>query len=87
MGHPDWREVTSDDVDIVDVTRRMRSTIDRRGGGRGWKDIFCEKPVGISPEATAATRRGRHAGISGCGYNYRWAPLVQYTRGLIADGG
>ena len=24
--------------------------------------------------------------VTGCGYNYRWAPLVQYTRQLIADG-
>ena len=24
--------------------------------------------------------------ISGVGYNYRWAPLVQYARRLIADG-
>ena len=52
------------------------------------KHIACEKPVGISPEATAAIEAAaRRAGvISGCGYNYRWAPLVQYTRQLIADG-
>ena len=24
--------------------------------------------------------------ITACGYNYRWAPLVQYTRQLIDDG-
>ncbi len=24
--------------------------------------------------------------ITGVGYNYRWAPLVQYARQLIADG-
>ena len=52
------------------------------------KHIFCEKPVGISPDATAAIEKaGRDAGIiSGCGYNYRWAPLVQFTHQLIEDG-
>ena len=52
------------------------------------KDIFCEKPVGGTPEQTRA-RGGaaREAGvITGVGYNYRWAPLVQYARQLIADG-
>ena len=48
----------------------------------------ARSPSGSSPEATAAIEAAaRRAGvISGCGYNYRWAPLVQYTRQLIADG-
>ncbi len=50
--------------------------------------MFCEKPVGGTPEATlrvaAAVRR---AGvISGVGYNYRWVPLVLHARDLIAAG-
>jgi predicted dehydrogenase len=52
------------------------------------KAVFCEKPVGGTPElvarAAAATRRAEV--ISGVGYNYRWAPLVQYARELIAAG-
>jgi predicted dehydrogenase len=52
------------------------------------KAVFCEKPVGGTPEQVArAARATRQAGvISGVGYNYRWAPLVQYARELIAGG-
>jgi predicted dehydrogenase len=89
-GTPDWRElIDRDDVDVVDVTapNALHQEIVEAAAAAG-KHVFCEKPVGISPEATAAIERaGRQAGIiSGCGYNYRWAPLVQYTRQLIADG-
>jgi predicted dehydrogenase len=89
-GTPDWHElIDRDDVDVVDVTapNALHQEIVEAAAAAG-KHVFCEKPVGISPEATAAIERaGRHAGIiSGCGYNYRWAPLVQYTHQLIADG-
>ncbi len=52
------------------------------------KHIFCEKPVGGTPEQTARVElAARSAGvISGVGYNYRWAPLVQYAKQLIDDG-
>jgi len=52
------------------------------------KHIFCEKPVGGTPEQTARIEKAaREAGvITGVGYNYRWAPLVQYARQLVADG-
>jgi predicted dehydrogenase len=52
------------------------------------KPVFCEKPVGGTPEqGLAAALAARAAGvISGVGYNYRWAPLVQYARELIAGG-
>jgi len=89
-GTLDWHElIARDDVDVVDITapNALHQEIAEAAAAAG-KHIFCEKPVGISPEATAAIERaGRHAGIiSGCGYNYRWAPLVQYTHQLIADG-
>ena len=50
--------------------------------------MFCEKPVGGTPEQTVrAERAARDAGvITGVGYNYRWAPLVRYAAQLIADG-
>jgi predicted dehydrogenase len=48
--------------------------------------VFCEKPVGGTPEQTARAERAARDVISGVGYNYRWAPLVQYARKLIADG-
>jgi len=52
------------------------------------KHVFCEKPVGGTPAQTVrAEQAARHAGvITGVGYNYRWAPLVQYARQMIADG-
>jgi len=52
------------------------------------KAVFCEKPVGGTPEQVGrAARAARTAGvISGVGYNYRWAPLVGYARELIAAG-
>jgi len=89
-GTLDWHElIDRDDVDVVDITapNALHQEIAEAAAAAG-KHIFCEKPVGISPEATAAIERaGRHAGIiSGCGYNYRWAPLVQYTHQLIVDG-
>jgi len=44
--------------------------------------------VGDAPEVTAAIEHAaREAGIiTGVGFNYRWAPLVQYLKGLIDDG-
>jgi predicted dehydrogenase len=52
------------------------------------KHVFCEKPVGGTPEQTIrAFEAAQAAGvISGVGYNYRWAPLVRYAAQLIADG-
>lgn len=52
------------------------------------KAVFCEKPVGGTPEQTARIEKAtRDAGvITGVGYNYRWAPLVQYAKQLIVDG-
>ena len=49
---------------------------------RAGKHVFCEKPVGGTPEQTvriaAAARQARV--ITGVGYNYRWAPLVLHLR-------
>jgi predicted dehydrogenase len=52
------------------------------------KHVFCEKPVGGTPEQTVrAAGAARAAGVtSGVGYNYRWAPLVRHARALIDDG-
>ncbi len=52
------------------------------------KHVFCEKPVGGTPDQTARIEQAaRQAGvITGVGYNYRWAPLVQYTQRLVTDG-
>ena len=89
-GTLDWHElIARDDIDVVDITapNALHQELVEAAAAAG-KHIACEKPVGISPEATAAIEAAaRRAGvISSCGYNYRWAPLVQYTRQLIADG-
>ena len=52
------------------------------------KHIFCEKPVGRNLEETADIERAaRMAGVlNWVGFNYRWAPMVQYARQLISQG-
>ncbi len=86
----DWRElVAQPDIDVIDITapNALHETIAEAAAAAG-KHVFCEKPVGISPQATAHIEAAaRRAGvISGCGYNYRWAPLVRYTKELIEGG-
>jgi len=89
-GTTDWHELLErDDIDVIDITapNALHRELAEAAATAG-KHIFCEKPVGIEPAATAAIElAARNAGvITGCGYNYRWAPLVQYTRRLIEEG-
>ena len=89
-GTADWHElIARDDIDVVDITapNALHQELVEAAAAAG-KHIACEKPVGISPEATAAIElAARRAGvISSCGYNYRWAPLVQYTHRLVEEG-
>jgi predicted dehydrogenase len=86
----DWREVIANDaVDVVFVTAPNMLHLEMvEAAAASGKQVFCEKPVGGTPAQTvAAERAARKAGvISGVGYNYRWAPLVQYARRMIVDG-
>jgi predicted dehydrogenase len=52
------------------------------------KHVFCEKPVGGTPDQTArAAAAARTAGVTtGVGYNNRLAPLVRHARELIQSG-
>lgn len=89
-GTDDWRQLLDrEDIDVIDITapNAMHEEIAVAAAAAG-KHIFCEKPVGIEPHATAAIERAaRKAGaVTGCGYNYRWAPMVQYTKQLIDEG-
>ncbi len=89
-GTADWRELMDDAaIDVIDITapNGMHQELAEAAAAAG-KHIFCEKPVGIEPAATAAIElAARRAGvITGVGYNYRWAPMVQYTKQLIAAG-
>jgi predicted dehydrogenase len=86
----DWRDVIADPtVEVVNVTapNGMHLEINRAAAQAG-KHILCEKPVGRDPDETVeSAAAARAAGIvTGVGYNYRWAPVVQYARQLIASG-
>jgi predicted dehydrogenase len=86
----DWRRVVDDPgVDAVYVAAPNRMHLELiEAAAEAGKDIFCEKPVGGTPEQTVrAERAARRAGvITGVGYNFRWAPLVRHVAALIADG-
>jgi predicted dehydrogenase len=89
-GTADWREVLDDpavDVVVIAAPNMLHVELVEAAAAAG-KHVFCEKPVGGTPEGTVrAEKAARDAGvITGVGYNYRWAPLVQYARQLIADG-
>jgi predicted dehydrogenase len=86
----DWRAVVEHpDVDVVYVTApNMLHEDVATAAAEAGKAVFCEKPVGGTPDQTvridAAARR---AGvITGVGYNYRWAPLVRHAKHLIDSG-
>lgn len=86
----DWHDVIADPaVEAVSVTapNGMHLEINRAAAAAG-KHILCEKPVGRFPEETLlSTEAARAAGVlTFVGFNYRWAPVVQYARKLIADG-
>jgi len=86
----DWRAVVDHpDVDVVYVTapNMMHEEIAIAAAEAG-KAVFCEKPVGGTPDQTVRIEAAaRRAGvITGVGYNYRWAPLVQHAKALIDSG-
>ncbi len=89
-GTSEWRQLLDrDDIDVIDVTapNALHEELCVAALEAG-KHVFCEKPVGIDAGATARIEAAaRRAGtITGCGFNYRWAPMVQHTKHLI-DGG
>jgi predicted dehydrogenase len=86
----DWREVAAHpDVHVVNIASPNHLHVEMvRFAAEHGKHIFCEKPVGRSPQETALIESlARRAGVrSFVGYNYRWAPMVQYARQLLAAG-
>jgi predicted dehydrogenase len=89
-GASDWRQVVEDpavDLVVIAAPNMLHVELVEATAAAG-KHVFCEKPVGGTPEQTVrAEKAARDAGvISGVGYNYRWAPLVRYAAQLIADG-
>lgn len=88
-GTDDWRRVIAHpEVEVVDITapNALHQELAEAAAAEG-KHVFCEKPVGFSPEATAAIEHAARKArvITGSGYNYRWVPLVQHTRRLIEE--
>jgi predicted dehydrogenase len=86
----DWRAVIDDPgVEVVYIAAPNMLHVELvEAAAQAGKHVFCEKPVGGTPEQTVrAERAARRAGVrTAVGYNYRWAPLVQYARELIASG-
>jgi predicted dehydrogenase len=86
----DWRDaITHPDVDVVMICApNMLHEEMVLAAAESKKHVFCEKPVGGTPEQTVRVEKAsRDAGvITGVGYNYRFAPLVQYTKQLIDSG-
>ena len=86
----DWREVINNpDVDVVNITAPNGLHLEIvRAAAEAGKHILCEKPVGRDPHETAlAEQAARQAGVQTfVGYNYRWAPLVQYAKQIIDEG-
>jgi predicted dehydrogenase len=85
-----WESVIEDpDVEVIYIAAPNMVHVQLvEAAAQAGKAVFCEKPVGGTPEQVArAALAARTAGvISGVGYNYRWAPLVRYARDLIASG-
>ncbi len=86
----DWRHALEHpDVDVVVICapNMLHEPIAVAAAAAG-RHVFCEKPVGGTPEQTARIERAcREAGIiTGVGYNYRFAPLVIEARRLIETG-
>ncbi|MGA0324945.1 MAG: Gfo/Idh/MocA family protein [Ilumatobacteraceae bacterium] len=86
----DWESVVDHpDVDVVYVTapNMMHEEVATAAATAG-KAVFCEKPVGGTPDQTVRIEAAARAAgvITGVGYNYRWAPLVRHAKNLIDSG-
>ena len=86
----DWHEVIAHpEVEAVSITAPNGMHLEmNRAAARAKKHILCEKPVGRFPEDTIQSYlAAQEAGVlTLVGYNYRWAPMVQYARRLIESG-
>ncbi|MBF6593876.1 MAG: Gfo/Idh/MocA family oxidoreductase [Thermaceae bacterium] len=85
-----WQQVmVNPAVEAVNITAPNGIHLEMvREAVKAGKHVLCEKPVGKDPtETLAAVEATQQAGVlTFVGYNYRWAPLVQYARDLIAEG-
>lgn len=86
----DWHDVVADPaVEAISVTapNDTHLAVIRAALAAG-RHVLCEKPVGRTPAETveAAALANGTGLITFVGYNYRWAPVVQHARDLIAAG-
>ena len=86
----DWLDVVADPaIEAISITAPNNAHLEViRAALAAGKHVLCEKPVGRTPAETleaAALARGTGL-ITFVGYNYRWAPVVQHARDLIAGG-
>ena len=86
----DWRSILEDnEISVVSVTASndVHEEIVCSAVAAG-KHVHCEKPVGKTPQATAAIyNAAQQTGVLNfVGFNYRWAPMVQYAKKIIAEG-
>jgi len=86
----DWHDVINHpDVQAVNIASPNFLHLEMvKAATAAGKHVFCEKPVGARPEETIEIERlARQAGVkSFVGFNYRWAPMVQYAKQLIDEG-
>lgn len=86
----DWRAVINHpDVQVVDIAGPNSVHLEIiQAAAQAGKHILCEKPVGRFPaETIEAYQAVKDTGLlTFVGYNYRWAPVVQYARQLIEAG-
>jgi len=86
----DWHAVINHpEVQVVNIASPNYLHLEMvRAVTAAGKHVFCEKPVGRTPQETAEIEAlARNAGVmSFVGFNYRWAPMVQYAKQLIDEG-
>ena len=87
----DWHEVVERQRRRRRVRHRARTCCTSRWSRprqrRARASSARSRSAARRPQTVAAERAARRAGvITGVGYNYRWAPLVQYAKQLIDDG-
>jgi predicted dehydrogenase len=86
----DWRALLADPA-ITAVSVTTSNTAHEEivcAAAAAGKHVHCEKPVGRTPSETAAIQAAAlQAGVlTFVGFNYRWAPMVQYAQSLIRQG-
>lgn len=86
----DWRAVLENpEVEVVNITapNGMHLELNKAAAASG-KHIMCEKPVGRFPSETIASYEAvKNTNLKTfVGYNYRWAPMVQFAHQLIENG-